>query len=77
MEETREQQRLYFFFQGLIYLYVCLEILMYTSFFSLSLPTFILEIADTVSRIPLFTHLLYSKVFTVVLVVLVSLGGRP
>ncbi len=77
MEETREQQRLYFFFQGLVYSYVCLEILLFANWLELEIPPFINELEVTLRRITLFQNLFYSKAFSVLLVLIVTAGSKP
>jgi len=79
MEETKEQQSLHRFLQFGIYLSVLIEILLffyYDRIFegnykdNLNLRFFAIRLA----RIPFYHELLYSKLFTLVLICLVSVG---
>lgn len=78
MEETKEQQGLYRFLQFGIYLSVVLEVFLffYVDRFLLSGTTNISLVlfAERLARVPFYGQLIYSKLFTLVLICLVSVG---
>ena len=78
MEETKEQQGLYRFFQFAIYLSIFLEFYLFL-YVEKSLEYGILNktnllFATKLARMPFYSGLLASKLFTVFLVILVSIG---
>jgi hypothetical protein len=73
MEETREQQRLHGFLQCLIYLSIALE----ASIFVYSKAPFwgfFVNALSKISHIAIYRSLVYSKLFTFLLICLVSVG---
>jgi len=78
MEETKEQQGLYRFFQFAIYLSIFLEFYLFL-YVEKSLEYGILNktnllFATKLARIPFYSGLVASKLFTIFLVILVSIG---
>lgn len=78
MEETKEQQGLYRSLQFGIYLSVFLEVFLffYVDRFLLTgtSPNGLLLFAEKLSRVPCYAELIHSKLFTLVLIGLVSIG---
>jgi hypothetical protein len=73
MEESREIQKLHGFLQCTIYLMVIVEIVIYVYAKAPFLGLFSYVVAK-LSLIPIYTNLLYSKLATLVLICLVSMG---
>ena len=78
MEETKEQQGLYRSLQFGIYLSVVLEVFLffYVDKFLLAgvANNSLLLFAERLSRVPFYAELINSKLFTLVLICLVSVG---
>jgi len=78
MEETKEQQGLYRSLQFGIYLSVVLEVFLffYVDRFLLTGATYhsLVLFAERLSRVPFYDGLINSKLFTLVLICLVSIG---
>lgn len=73
MEETREQQRLHGFLQCLIYVSIALE---FCVFIYSGAPFWgiLARALDKISHVPIYQQLLYSKLSTMLLICLVSIG---
>lgn len=79
MEESKEQQGLHRFLQFCIYFSLCLDILIFIYCTKTPLPYFIsgyrmLRPLAALSKIIIYTSPLYSRLFTLLLIVLVSVG---
>lgn len=78
MEETKEQQGLYRSLQFGIYLSVVLEVFLFfyvdRFLFTGTTPNSLLLFAERLSRLPFYAELINSKLFTLLLISLVSVG---
>ena len=74
MDETREQQKLYSFMQGLVYFFLILEIIMYCDLPPLG---FFDDILARIRAIPIYNNIFFSKLLILFLEILVSIGSRP
>lgn len=79
MEESKEQQALHRFLQFCIYFSLCLDILIFIYFSKTPLPDvlssyWIARPLSALSKIVIYTLPLYSRLFTLLLIVLVSIG---
>jgi len=79
MEESKQQQGLHRFLQFCIYLSLCLDILIFIYCTKSPLPDFLysywmLGPLKVISKILIYTHPLYSRLFTLLLIILVSIG---
>lgn len=78
MEETKEQLSLYRFFQFSSYLSICVELFLFLYVDKLILagevPSTILLFADRLARLPFYGYLAASKLFTILLIFIVSIG---
>ncbi|MBB5440651.1 hypothetical protein HDC92_004354 [Pedobacter sp. AK017] len=79
MDETREQQSMLRFFQFCIYLSVIVEVFLFifgVKPASTSQPDipWLLTFTQRISRIPFYDQLIYSKLFTLLLICLASIG---
>ena len=73
MEESKELQKLYTLFRGVIYLSVLMEIVIYIPFPFLSKADFVLE---RMSEWLIYENLIYSKLATILLVCITSIGTK-
>ncbi|WP_432327750.1 YWFCY domain-containing protein [Mucilaginibacter sp. P25] len=73
MEETREQQRLHGFLQCLIYVSIALEFCVFV-YPQAPFWGILAHALDKISQIPIYQQLLYSKLSTLLLICLVSVG---
>ena len=76
MEETRDLQRLYTFFQGVIYLSVAWEFCLFFVADKHIVPLVIENILLRFQSMPLYRDLLYSKLFTFFLILIVAIGTK-
>ena len=73
MEESKELQKLYGFMQAFIYVTVSTEILLFVHFqFSES----IMPILSKLARIPIYSNIIYSKLFTFFIIMVTCIGTR-
>lgn len=73
MEESKELQKLYGFMQAFIYITVCIEILLFVHFpFSGQIMPFLSKMA----KIPIYSNILYSKLFTFFIIMVTCIGTR-
>lgn len=73
MEESKELQKLYGFMQGFIYVSICVEILLFIHFpFSSS----IMPVLEKLARIPIYSNIIYSKLFTFFIIMVTCIGTR-
>ena len=73
MEESKELQKLYGFMQAFIYITVCIEILLFVHFpFSEQIMPFLSKMA----KIPIYSNILYSKLFTFFIIMVTCIGTR-
>lgn len=73
MEESKELQKLYGFMQAFIYITVCIEILLFVHFpFSENIIPFLSKLA----KIPIYSNILYSKLFTFFIIMVTCIGTR-
>lgn len=73
MEESKELQKLYGFMQAFIYITVCIEILLFVHFpFSENITPFLSKLA----KIPIYSNILYSKLFTFFIIMVTCIGTR-
>lgn len=73
MEESKELQKLYGFMQAFIYITVCIEILLFVHFpFSQNITPFLSKLA----KIPIYSNILYSKLFTFFIIMVTCIGTR-
>ena len=75
MEESKELKNLYTMLQGAVYLTVCLEILVFFGQF-MHLPKIPMDIILRFSRFPMYRNILFSKGFTLMLILVVATGTR-
>ena len=75
MEESRELKQLFTFLQGAVYGSIVLEIVMFMDI--QGLPTTIIMIIQKLGNIEIYHDIYYSKILTLVLIVIVSIGSRP
>lgn len=81
MEENTQQKNLYRMMQASIYLSVCIEIFLYLYLqrhidHNGQIHPLIYSFAGRLSAIAIYSELIYSKLFTLLLIVLVSIGTR-
>ena len=73
MEESKELQKLYGIMQAFIYITVCIEILLFVHFpFSENITPFLSKLA----KIPIYSNILYSKLFTFFIIMVTCIGTR-
>tara|TARA_R110000868_G_scaffold411003_2_gene701286 strand:- start:9256 stop:11202 length:1947 start_codon:yes stop_codon:yes gene_type:complete len=72
MEENKDVQQLYFLFQGAIYLSIIIEIF---SIISID-ASFLIEVQHRLHKIFIYTNIVYSKLFTFCLILIVSIGTK-
>lgn len=73
MEESKELQKLYGFMQAFIYITVCIEILLFVHFpFSENITPFLSKL----EKIPIYSNILYSKLFTFFIIMVTCIGTR-
>lgn len=73
MEESKELQKMYTLFRGCIYVSIILEIIVFVPFPFLKGVQFII---DPMSRWLIYDNLIYSKLATVLLVLITCIGTR-
>lgn len=73
MEESKELKNLYTFLQGAIYLTIVIEIIALLNFEG----TYITTIKNKLKNIVIYQDVLLSKLFTILLVLIVSVGSKP
>lgn len=73
MEESKELRSIYGFMQAFIYITVCIEILLFVHFpFSENITPFLSKLA----KIPIYSNILYSKLFTFFIIMVTCIGTR-
>jgi hypothetical protein len=77
MEETREQQRLYSFFQSGLYFFICLEVLLSSGFLKQLCPQVLHEVLIYLETFPPFYPIWQAKGVTLLMIMIVSVGTRP
>ena len=75
MEESKELKNLYTMLQGAVYLTICLEILVFFGPF-MHLPKIPMDIILRFSCFPMYQNILFSKGFTLMLILVVATGTR-
>lgn len=73
MEESKELQKLYGFMQGFIYISICVEILLFIHF---PFSNGIMPVLEKVARIPIYSNIIYSKLFTFLIIMVTCIGTR-
>lgn len=73
MEETREMQKLHGFLQCTIYMMVALEAAIFV-YLKAPIWGFFFEVLVKISRMAIYHHLLYSKLSTLLMICIVSVG---
>jgi hypothetical protein len=76
MEESRDQQKLYSFFQGIIYLSIILEFVIVLFLGKGFLPPIIQELFLVVSGFFVYQNLVFSKLLTFFLILIVCVGTK-
>jgi hypothetical protein len=76
MEESRDQQKLYSFFQGIIYLSIMLEFVIVLFLGKGFLPPIIQELFLVVSGFFVYQNLVFSKLLTFFLILIVCVGTK-
>lgn len=73
MEESKELQKLYGFMQAFIYITVCIEILLFVHF---PFSEQIIPLLSKMAKIPIYSNILYSKLFTFFIIMVTCIGTR-
>lgn len=73
MEESKELQKLYGFMQAFIYITVCIEILLFVHF---PFSEQIMPLLSKMEKIPIYSNILYSKLFTFFIIMVTCIGTR-
>ena len=73
MEESKELQKLYGFMQAFIYITVCIEILLFVHF---PFSEQIMPLLSKMAKIPIYSNILYSKLFTFLIIMDTCIGTR-
>lgn len=73
MEESKELQKIYGFMQAFIYISVCIEILLFVHF---SFTGQIMPLLAKLAKIPIYSNILYSKLFTFFIIMVTCVGTR-
>lgn len=73
MEESKELQKLYGFMQAFIYITVCIEILLFVLF---PFSEQIMPLLSKMAKIPIYSNILYSKLFTFFIIMVTCIGTR-
>lgn len=73
MEESKELQKLYGFMQAFIYITVCIEILLFVHF---PFSEQIMPLLSKMTKIPIYSNILYSKLFTFFIIMVTCIGTR-
>lgn len=73
MEERKELQKLYGFMQAFIYITVCIEILLFVHF---PFSEQIMPLLSKMAKIPIYSNILYSKLFTFFIIMVTCIGTR-
>lgn len=73
MEESKELQKLYGFMQAFIYITVCIEILLFVHF---PFSEQIMPLLSKMAKIPIYSNILYSKLFTFFIIMVTCIGTR-
>ena len=76
MEESRDQQKLYSFFQGIIYLSLVLEFVIVIFLGKGILPSIVQELFLIVSSFFVYQNLVYCKLLTFLLILIVCIGTK-
>lgn len=72
MEESKELKNLYFFLQGAIYITLVVEFIVF-----INLDYYVLiKFQQLLNKLPVYKDLLFSKLFTFLIVVIVSIGTK-
>lgn len=72
MEESKELKNLYFFLQGAIYMTLVMEVIVFVNFNN----SILLKLQQLLSRLPIYENIIYSKIFTFLIVIIVSIGTK-
>ena len=75
MEESRELKQVFAFLQGAVYGSIVLEIVMFIDMHGL--PVTLIMIIQKLGNIAIYQDIHYSKLLTLILIVIVSIGSRP
>lgn len=75
MEESKELQKLFSFFQGFIYLTIIIEVFVFIFYRKIPLPI-IDSIIYKLYNIPIYQDVFYSKLFTLFIILIVSIGTK-
>ena len=76
MEESKEIQKLYTFLQGIIYLLILIEVLLFIFNGNSPFPLWIVDILSRVKKIAIYQNVYYSKAFTLFFISVVSTGTK-
>ena len=74
MDETREQQKIYSFFQGLVYFLLLLEFVVYCGLPDLG---FFQSVLDTIRSLGVYSNIFFSKLMILGILLIVAIGSRP
>ena len=73
MKESKELQKQYGFMQAFIYITVCIEILLFVHF---PFSEQIMPLLSKMAKIPIYSNILYSKLFTFFIIMVTCIGTR-
>ena len=73
MEESKELQKLYGFMQAFIYVSICVEVLLFVHF---QFSSNIMPVLSKLGRIPIYSNIIYSKLFTFFIIMVTCIGTR-
>ncbi len=76
MEESKEIQKLYSFLQGIIYLLILIEVLLFVFNDNSPFPLWINDILSRIDKIVIYRNVYYSKTFILLFISVVSTGTR-
>lgn len=74
MDETREQQKIYSFFQGLVYFLLLLEFVVYCGLPDLG---FFQSVLETIRSLGVYSNIFFSKLMILGILLIVAIGSRP
>ncbi len=77
MEETKEIQKVFNLFQGLIYFSIAIEIFVLILMWKRIMPELANQLFLRLSALPIYQNVLFSKLSTLVLILMVSIGTKP
>mgnify|MGYP006965362194 CR=1 FL=1 len=72
-EKQKNYKKLYGFMQAFIYITVCIEILLFVHF---PFSEQIMPLLSKMAKIPIYSNILYSKLFTFFIIMVTCIGTR-